>query len=73
MKTVFINSKEDEITLLNSTIVSDYILLFFDADLVFKGASYSIKSSTIQTQYKNILFLKLPHTLRLSLVNNLSR
>ena len=66
-----------EITLLNLTNVSPYILLFFDADLVFKGASYSIKSSpgsfSIQTQSKNILFLRLPHTLRLNQINNLSR
>jgi hypothetical protein len=51
------------ITILNLTDVTSYVLLFFDGDLIFKGASYSLKSGgsfTLQTQYKNILLVKLP-------------
>lgn len=63
------------ITSLNLTEVSPYLLLFFDDDLFFKGASYSIKNgngnSTLQTQYKNILFLRLPHNIELNQINNL--
>ena len=62
-------------TILNLTHVSPYVLLFFDAELYFKGASYSIKGSagsfTIQTQYKHILFLRVPHSLQLSSIINL--
>ncbi len=118
MKTVFINSKEDEnrssqevrinsiikldasfvdmgnylnenelgvliqlqhhqeITLLNLTEVCPYVLLFFGPDLNFKGTSYSLKSGTgsftLQTQYKNILFLRMPHNLKLNQVINLN-
>ena len=63
-------------SILNLTYLTPYVLLFFDADLVFKGASYSIKSSpgsfSIQTQYKNILFLKIPHSLKLHQIINLN-
>ena len=62
-------------TILNVTDVSPYALLFFDDELSFKGATYSIKSGTgsfiIQTQYKNILFLRVPHNLKLSTIINL--
>ena len=62
-------------TILNLTKVSPYALLFFDDELNFKGASYSIKSATgsfaIQTQYRNILFLRIPHNLKLSTIINL--
>ncbi len=62
------------IALLNLTDVSPYVLLFFDDELYFKGASYSIKSGTgsftIQTQYKNILFLRVPHNLKLNKIIN---
>ena len=64
------------ITTLNLTDVFPYVLLFFDADLIFKGASYSLKSGTgsftIQTQYKNILFVRMPHNLKLNQINNLN-
>jgi hypothetical protein len=54
---------------LSLTEVTPYVLLFFDDTFNFKGASYSIKSGpgsyTLQTQYKNILFVKLPHKLHL--------
>lgn len=58
------------IAMLNLTNVSPYLLLFFDEELLFKGTSYSIKGGsgnyTIQTQYKNILFLRMPHNLKLN-------
>jgi len=51
------------------TEVTPYVLLFFDDAFNFKGASHSIKSGngsfTLQTQYNNILFVKLPHKLHL--------
>jgi len=62
-------------SLLHLTDVYPYALLFFDEALSFKGATYSIKSGTgsfaIQTQYKNILFLRVPHNLKLSTITNL--
>ncbi len=64
------------ITTLHLTEVCPYVILCFDADLIFKGASYSLKSGTgpftLQTQYKTILFLRLPHTLKLNTIINLS-
>ncbi|WP_033960398.1 hypothetical protein [Psychroserpens jangbogonensis] len=64
------------ITTLNLTEVTPYVLLFFDANLIFKGASYSLKSGigrfTLETQYKTILFLRLPHNLKLNTIINLS-
>lgn len=64
------------ITILNLTDVTPYALLFFDDELLFKGASYSTKSDTgnftIQTQYKNILFVRIPHNLNLNKIINLS-
>ncbi|MEH6514133.1 MAG: hypothetical protein V7734_13650 [Maribacter arcticus] len=64
------------ITILNLTDVSPYVLLFFDDELYCKGASYSIKSGTgsfiIQTQYKNILLVRIPHNLKLSKIINLN-
>jgi hypothetical protein len=51
------------------TEVTPYVLLFFDDAFDFKGASHSIKSGngsfTLQTQYKHILFLRMPHALQL--------
>ncbi len=64
------------ITLLNLTEVCPYVVLCFDADLMFKEAFYSIKSGTgnftVPTQYKTLLFLRLPHTLQLNTLINLS-
>jgi hypothetical protein len=73
---VLIQFKHNQTTTrLHLTDVSPYVLLFFDGNLNFKGASYSIKGSagsfTIQTQYKNILFLRVPHSLQLSTIINL--
>ena len=61
---------------LNLTDVTPYALLFFDDELCFKGASCSVKSGTgsfyIQTQYKNILFVRMPHNLKLKQIINLN-
>jgi len=80
--------KEDELSVLfqldhnqsNTTLyltdVSPYILLFFDEELEFKSASYSNKSGsgnfTIQTQYKNILFIRIPYDLKWNKIINLN-
>ena len=67
---------QQAIITLNLTEVFPYVLLFFDSDLKFKGASYSLKSGigsfTRQTEYKNILFVRLPHSLKLNNIINLS-
>ena len=64
------------VSILNVTDVTPYALLFFDDELYFKRASVSIKNGTgnftIQTQYKNILFVRIPHNLKLNKINNLS-
>ena len=48
----------------------------FDDELYFNGASYSLNSGsgtfTIQTQYKNILFLRAPHNLKLNQIIKLN-
>jgi hypothetical protein len=63
-------------TILNVTDVTPYALLFFDDELCFKGASCSVKSGTgsfnIQTQYNNILFVRMPHNLKLNQIINLN-
>ena len=65
-----------KITTLNLTDVFPYTLLIFDDNLCFEGASYSLKSGTgsftITTQYKNILFVKMPHDLTLNQIINLN-
>lgn len=54
---------------LNLTDVSPYVLLFFNDELEYKSSAVSIKSGSgsfvFQTQYKNILILKIPHNLNL--------
>lgn len=64
-------------TILNLTDISPYVLLFFDDELCYKGASYSIKSetgvSTLQTAYKHILFLRMPHQLDLKNIIKLNQ
>ena len=68
--------KHQQNNLLNLTKVSPYILLFFDENLIYKGATHSIKngigSFIIQTQYKLILFLKVPQELKLDNIISLS-
>ena len=58
------------------TEVTPYVLLFFDDTFNFKGASYSIKSGlgsyTLQTQYKNILFLRMPHDFQLKFLTDIT-
>jgi len=64
-------------TILNLTNISPYVLLFFDDELCFKGASYSIKSSsgvsTLQTAYKHILFIRIHHQLDINTIIKLNR
>lgn len=63
------------VAILNLTDVTPYVLLFFDDELDFKGSTDSFKSGTgsftIQTQYKNILFVRIPHNLKLNKIINL--
>lgn len=62
-------------SLLNLTNVSPYVILSFDENLEFKGASYSINSSkgnySIGTQYKTLLFLRLPNQIKISQITSL--
>jgi hypothetical protein len=71
---IYFNSQQ--IIQLNLTKVSPYILLFFDDSLLFKGATHSIVSGTgsfsIQTEYKQILFVKIPHDLKLNTIISLN-
>ncbi|MEH6536661.1 MAG: hypothetical protein V7719_09725 [Psychroserpens sp.] len=64
------------ITTLQLTDVTPYVLLYFDAALHYKGAAYSIKSGTgpftIHTPYKTLLFVRLPHDLKLNQIQKLS-
>src|SRR5680860_115234 len=64
------------VAILNLTDVTPYVLLFFDDELYFKGVTGSNKcgtgSFTIQTQYKNILFIIIPHNLEFNKIINLS-
>ena len=63
------------ITTLHVTDVTPYVLLFFDDTLQFQGASYSVKRGsgrfTIQTHYKSILLIRMPHNLNLDDILNL--
>jgi hypothetical protein len=62
-------------SLLNLTNVSPYVILSFDENLEFKGASYIMNSSkgnySIGTQYKTLLFLRLPNQIKISQITNL--
>tara|TARA_R110002012_G_scaffold265939_1_gene449414 strand:- start:15948 stop:16379 length:432 start_codon:yes stop_codon:yes gene_type:complete len=57
------------------TNISPYAILSFDENLEFKGVSYSINGSkgdySINTQYKTLLFLRLPLQLELDQITNL--
>ncbi len=57
------------ITFLELTEVSPFVLLYFDEELDFTGASYSINNGNgsfgIKTQVKRILFLNHPINLKL--------
>ena|SRR5690554_385496 len=61
-------------SLLNVTEVSPYILLFFDKNRELKEVSLSIKSGTghytIITQYKYVLFVRMPHDLELNQIES---
>ena len=80
-------SKEEKVVLLqfthrqatstlNLTGLSPYMLVFFNDELEYKGASYSIKSGTgsftISSPYKNILFLRMPHAINLNKIISLT-
>lgn len=71
-----IHFNSQQIIQLNLTKVSPYILLFFDDSLLFKGATHSIVSGTgsfsIQTEYKHILFVKIPNALKLNTIIGLN-
>jgi hypothetical protein len=73
---LLVHFKQQQINLLNLTKVSPYVLLFFDDNLIYKGATHSIKNGIgnfiIQTQYKLILFIKVPHNLILDNIISLS-
>ena len=73
---LLVHFKHQQNNLLNLTKVSPYILLFFDENLNYKGATHSIKNGIgnfiIQTQYKLILFIKVPHYLKLDDIISLS-
>jgi hypothetical protein len=62
-------------TTLHLTDITPYVLLYFDEASNYKGAANSIKSGTgsftIQTPYKTILFVRLPHDLKLNTMINL--
>jgi hypothetical protein len=70
------NKSNNSTSLLNLTNVTPHVLLFFDDELYYKGASYSINSGsgsfTIQTQFKNILLIRAPHTLKLNQIISLN-
>ena len=65
-----------QVILLNLTKASPYILLFFDKSFLFKGASHCITSGTgsfsIRTEYKHVLFVKIPNDLKLDTIVSLS-
>lgn len=71
-----IHFKQQQISYLNLTKASPYVLLFFDENLMYQGATHSINNGQgsfyIQTQYRYILFLKIPHDIRLEEVIGLS-
>ncbi len=70
----FIQFPHSRNSLLNVTEVSPYVLLFFDENREYKGASLSIKSGTgdrtIITQYKYVLFVRMPHGLKLNVLHS---
>ncbi len=63
-------------TFIDLTAFEPCVILFFDDNLIFEGASYYSISSTsfycIQTQSKNILIVKLPIELPLNSLLNIS-
>ncbi len=74
---LFIHITSQHIVQLHLTKVSPYILLFFDDALQYTGATHSISSGTgtftIQTAYKHVLFLKLPHDVAGQTILSLNR
>ena len=74
---LFVHITSKHIVQLHLTKVSPYILLFFDDALQYKGATHSISSGTgtftMQTAYKHLLFLKLPHDVASQTILSLNR
>ena len=62
-------------TTLNLTNVTPYVLLCFNDALHYKSAAYSIKSGTgsftVQTPYKNLLFIRMPFEIKINTVLSL--
>jgi len=60
---------KSRISVIDLSHISPYVLLFFDEELKFKGATYSINTTqgnySIQTQFNYILFIRFPHNLSL--------
>lgn len=63
------------LTFLDLSEVSPFVLLYFDEELQFTGASYSINKGNglfgIKTQVKRVLFLNYPINFKLEEVLNL--
>ncbi|EAQ42515.1 hypothetical protein [Polaribacter sp. MED152] len=72
---LLINESESPNKIINLTGVCPYVILFFDEELNFRGVSYSKESGKgefrITTQYKTLLFLRLPHQVKYDQINNL--
>ena len=70
----FVQFNHSQNSYLNVTNVSPYMLLFFDEDQEYIGTSLSIKSgsgsSIIVTHYKYVLFVKMPHDLKLNHIHS---
>ena len=69
---LIINDSNSSNTVLHLTGITPYIILFFDKERKFKGASYSIQNGDgdfrINTSYRYILFVKHPHEINLDSV-----
>jgi hypothetical protein len=73
---LIINESKSINTVINLTGISPYIILFFDDELKFTGASYSIQNGNgdfrITTAYKHLLFVRMPHDLKLDIIKHLA-
>jgi len=72
---LLINESASKQTIINLTGITPYILLFFDDELKFKGASYSIQHTNgdfrITTAHKYYLFVRVPYDINLDQVRYL--
>jgi hypothetical protein len=73
---LIINESKSINTVISLTGISPYMILFFDDELKFKGASYSIQKGNgdfrITTTYKHFLFVRMPHDLKLDIIKHLA-